>query len=148
MYWDYTYILVIIGALISGIASWNVNKTFKNFSKFSNGKGFVAEDAAALIMHKVGIYDVRIEHIRDGTGEVKYYFGDDDTDYNMGTCTSCDGKGYIMAVPIGDSDGGKKVVCGSCTKYVDELIIKEDASGEQRTWCAECWEEYDRMMGR
>lgn len=64
MYWDYTYILVIIGAIISGIASWNVNRTFKNFSKFSNGKGLVAEDVAALIMHRAGIYDVRIEHIR------------------------------------------------------------------------------------
>lgn len=83
----------------------------------------------------------------NGTGEVKYYFGDGDNDYNMGSCTSCDGKGYIMVVPIGDSDGGRRVICGSCTKYVDELITKEDASGEQRTWCAECWDEYDRMMG-
>lgn len=63
MYWDYTYILVIVGAIISGIASCNVNRTFKNFSKFSNGKGLVAEDVAALIMHRAGIYDVRIEHI-------------------------------------------------------------------------------------
>ena len=84
----------------------------------------------------------------NGTGEVKYYYGDGDADYNMGPCTSCEGKGYIMVVPIGDSDGGKKVICGSCTKYVDELITKEDVSGEQRTWCAECWKEYDRMMGR
>lgn len=64
MHWDNTYILVIIGALISGIASWNVNKTFRNFSKFSNGEGLLAEDVAALIMHKAGIYDVKIEHIR------------------------------------------------------------------------------------
>ncbi len=63
MYWDYTYILVIIGLIISGVASWNVKKTFKNFNKFSNGKGLVAEDVAALILHKAGIYDVRIEHI-------------------------------------------------------------------------------------
>lgn len=63
MYWDYTYILVIIGALISGIASWNVNKTFWHFSRFTNGKGLVAEDVAALIMHKAGIFDVKIERI-------------------------------------------------------------------------------------
>ena len=42
----------------------NVNRTFKNFSRFSNGKGLAAEDVAALIMHGAGIYDVRIEHIR------------------------------------------------------------------------------------
>ena len=57
-------ILVIIGAIISAIASWNVNRTYKNFSKFSNGKGLSAEDVAALILHKAGIYDVRIERIR------------------------------------------------------------------------------------
>jgi len=64
MFWDPTYILVIIGAIISAIASWNVNRTYKNFSKFSNGKGLSAEDVAALILHKAGIYDVRIERIR------------------------------------------------------------------------------------
>ena len=64
MYWDYTYILVIIGAIISAIASWNVTNTFRKFSKFSNGKGLTAEDCAAVIMHSAGIYDVRIERIR------------------------------------------------------------------------------------
>lgn len=64
MFWDPTYILVIIGAIISAIASWNINRTYKNFSKFTNGKGLSAEDVAALILHKAGIYDVRIERIR------------------------------------------------------------------------------------
>lgn len=64
MYWDYTYILVLIGAVISAIASWNVTSTFKKFSKFSNGKGLTAEDCAAVIMHSAGIYDVRIERVR------------------------------------------------------------------------------------
>ena len=86
--------------------------------------------------------------ICNGTGEVKYYFGDGDNDYNMGQCTSCEGKGYVMVVPIGDSNGGKRVICSSCYKYVDELITKEDVAGEKRTWCADCWEEYDSMMGR
>ena len=47
-YWDATYILVIIGAVISAVASWNANQTFKNFSRFSNGKGLAAEDVADL----------------------------------------------------------------------------------------------------
>ena len=64
MYWDPTYILVIIGGIISAIASLNVNQTYKKFSKFSNGKGLLAEDVAALILHKAGIFDVRIERIR------------------------------------------------------------------------------------
>lgn len=69
--WDATYILVFIGAIISAIASWNVNRTFKNFSKFLNGKGLPAEDVAALIMNGAGIYDVRIERVR---GNLTDYF--------------------------------------------------------------------------
>ena len=64
MFWDATYILVIIGAIISAIASWNVNQTYKKFSKFQNGRGLLAEDVAALLLHKAGIFDVRIEKVR------------------------------------------------------------------------------------
>lgn len=84
----------------------------------------------------------------NGSGEVKYYYGDGDNDYNMGPCTSCDGKGCILVSPSGNSGGGKKVVCGSCEKYVKEVITKKDAAGENRTWCSDCWEEYDDLMGR
>lgn len=64
MFWDTTYILVIIGAIISAVASWNVNKTYKKFSKFKNGQGLPSEDVAALLLHKAGIFDVRIERVR------------------------------------------------------------------------------------
>ena len=64
MYWDATYILVIIGALISAIASWNVNRTFKAYSKQLNARGLTAESCAASIMRGAGITDVRIEQIR------------------------------------------------------------------------------------
>ena len=85
--------------------------------------------------------------ICNGSGEVKYYFGDGDNDYNMVLCTSCGGKGYVMIEPTGNSDGEKRVICGSCGKYVDELITKADAAGESRTWCADCWTEYNKMVG-
>lgn len=63
MYWDYTYILVIIGALISAAASWNVSRTFRRFSGQTNGRGLTAEAVAAAILRRAGITDVRIEHI-------------------------------------------------------------------------------------
>ncbi len=86
--------------------------------------------------------------ICNGSGQVKYYFGDGDNDYNMGPCTSCDEKGFILVTPSGDSDGEKKIICGSCEKYVDEVITKDDAAGESRTWCSDCWASYDIIMGR
>ncbi len=63
-YWDATYVLVIIGALICAIASANVNRTFNKYNRFSNGRGLTAEACAQAIMQGAGIYDVKIERIR------------------------------------------------------------------------------------
>ncbi|MEE1076770.1 MAG: zinc metallopeptidase [Acutalibacteraceae bacterium] len=63
MFWDPTYILVIIGAVICAIASFNVKSTFNKFSKHQNSRGITAQDVAANILHNAGIYDVRIERI-------------------------------------------------------------------------------------
>lgn len=84
----------------------------------------------------------------NGSGQVKYFYGEGDNDYNMGPCTSCDEKGYNIVIPSGNSGNGKNVVCGSCEKYVEKTITKEDAAGENRTWCSDCWESYDDIMGR
>ena len=83
----------------------------------------------------------------NGTGQVKYFYGDKDDEYNWGPCTSCDEKGYIMTVPSGDSNGGENQICSSCERYVEELITKEDNAGERRSWCADCWEEYEQLIG-
>ncbi len=64
MTFDYTYILVIIGAVISMIASWNVQRTFKNYSSMGNSQGFTSQDIAQRILTSAGIDDVRIERIK------------------------------------------------------------------------------------
>ena len=63
MYFDYTYILVIIGIVISAAASLNVQSTYRYFSAISNSKGLRAEECAAQILRDAGIYDVKIERI-------------------------------------------------------------------------------------
>lgn len=63
-FYDATYILVIIGAVISMIASANVNRTFKKYSKVGNNRGLTAEMVAQMILDSAGITDVRIERIR------------------------------------------------------------------------------------
>lgn len=63
-YWDSTYILVLIGAVISAIASANVNGTFNRFKTVTNARRMTAQDAAAQILRGAGIFDVRIERIR------------------------------------------------------------------------------------
>lgn len=64
MYFDPTIILVIIGAIISGIASFNVRHTFKKYNKIRNYRGITSNQVAEQILHASGIYDVRIERVR------------------------------------------------------------------------------------
>lgn len=63
LFYDSSYILVLIGALIAMWASWNVKSTFQRYSKVANQRGYTGAQAAEAILHGAGIYDVRVEHI-------------------------------------------------------------------------------------
>lgn len=63
MYFDPTYMLVLIGVVISLIAQAKVKGTFSKFSRVSNMRGITGADAAEQILKRAGIYDVRIERI-------------------------------------------------------------------------------------
>ena len=63
MYFDSTYILVLIGAVFSLWASSNVNGSFKKYDKVRATSGLTASQAAEMILHNHGIYDVEIRRI-------------------------------------------------------------------------------------
>ena len=63
-YWDSTYYLVLIGAVICMIASSNVKSTFNRFSRTLNARRLTAEDVCASILRLSGITDVHIERIK------------------------------------------------------------------------------------
>ncbi len=62
-YYDPTYILVLIGAVICAIAAINVRTTFRKYSHRGNGRGLTAEQVAQIILNNAGIYDVGIERV-------------------------------------------------------------------------------------
>ena len=62
-YFDPTYVLVIIGAVICMIASGRVNSTYNKYQNVRSRSGMTGAQAAEQILHASGIYDVRIEHI-------------------------------------------------------------------------------------
>lgn len=62
-YWDPTYILVLIGALLSVGASALVNRTFNRYSSVYARSGLTGAQAAQKLLHSQGIYDVQIKHI-------------------------------------------------------------------------------------
>lgn len=62
-YMDPGYVLVLITAILSMVASARVSSTFKKFSKQSTLKGITAEQAARKILDENGLYDVKIERV-------------------------------------------------------------------------------------
>jgi Zn-dependent membrane protease YugP len=59
-----SYIFVIIGAIISAIASMNVNASFRKYNRLFSSRGLTANEVAQMILNRAGIYDVRIERVR------------------------------------------------------------------------------------
>jgi len=58
---DYTYILILIAAVISMIASIRVKTTYKKYSKVYSSSGMTSEQVAEKMLHDAGIFDVGIE---------------------------------------------------------------------------------------
>lgn len=61
---DWTYILVLIGAILCMAASAKVNSTYSKYSKVRSMTGMTGAQVAQKILQYNGIYDVQIEHVR------------------------------------------------------------------------------------
>lgn len=62
-HFDWTYILVLIGVVISLVASARVRTTFNKYSRLRSRSGLTGAQAAERILHSAGIYDVTIQHV-------------------------------------------------------------------------------------
>ena len=62
-YMDPTYILVLIGVVISLWASAKVKTTYSKYSRVRSMSGLTGAQVADQILRANGIYDVRIEHV-------------------------------------------------------------------------------------
>ena len=60
---DWTYLLVIAGAVLSAIASSKVKTTYAKFGKVASRNGLNATDAARMILDNAGLRHVRIDRI-------------------------------------------------------------------------------------
>ena len=85
-YYDWTYILVVIGAVICIAASGRVNSVFSRYSGVRSRLGLTGREAAEQILHRNGIYDVQVIHISgnltDHYNPGKKTLGLSDTVYN------------------------------------------------------------------
>lgn len=62
-YWDPTYILVVIGAVICMIASARVKGTFNKYSQLRSMSGMNGAQVAQRVLQEAGIYDVQVRHV-------------------------------------------------------------------------------------
>ena len=62
-YFDPTYVLVLIGVVLSLIASARVKSTFNKYSNVHNSRGITGAEAAHRVLQQAGVHDVRIEHV-------------------------------------------------------------------------------------
>lgn len=62
-YFDFTYILVLIGAILSIAASAHVNSVFSRYSKIRCVKGITGAQTADTLLRRSGIYDVTINRV-------------------------------------------------------------------------------------
>ncbi|NLZ55135.1 MAG: zinc metallopeptidase [Clostridiaceae bacterium] len=60
MYWDPTYILVIIGALLSMAASANIQRTYAKWRKVPTQQGITGAEVAAQILRRNQVTNVQI----------------------------------------------------------------------------------------
>lgn len=63
MYYDPTYILVILGAVITIFAQVKLKKVFSKYTSVRNSRGLTGKEAAEQILRSEGIYDVRVQHV-------------------------------------------------------------------------------------
>ena len=61
--WDWTYLLVIAGAVLGMIASAKVKSSFNKYSKVRNSRGITGAQAARMILDDAGVTNVVIERV-------------------------------------------------------------------------------------
>lgn len=61
---DPTYLLVVMGALLSMWASARVNGTFQKYSQVRSRTGMTGAEAARQLLHSQRIYDVTVQAVR------------------------------------------------------------------------------------
>ena len=76
MFWDQTYVLILIGVVLSLLASAMVRRNFARYSVVRSASGLTGAQVAQRILSYAGINDVTVCHISGNlTDEADRAFG-------------------------------------------------------------------------
>ena len=106
-YWrmfDPTYLLVVIGVLLSVLASWCVNSTFKKYSKVRSMSGMTGAMAAERILKSQGINDVVIQRV---SGNLTDHYNPSNKTLNLSESTY--GSTSVAAVGVAAHECGHAI---------------------------------------
>ncbi|MCR4590022.1 MAG: zinc metallopeptidase [Lachnospiraceae bacterium] len=109
--YNWTYILVIIGAILSMAASAHVNSTFRKYSSVCSGSGITGAMAAQEILRRNNIGDVSVQHI---PGELTDNYNPAHKTVNLSD--SVYGSGSVAAIGVAAHE------CGHVMQHADGYI--------------------------
>ena len=103
-YYDPTYMLVLIGAILCILASSRVNRTYRKYAKVRCHSGMTGAEAAQRILQMSGIYDVQVKHV---SGELTDHY--DPTRKVLNLSDSVYGSQSVAAIGVAAHECGHAV---------------------------------------
>ncbi len=104
MYFDWTYLLVIVGLALSLLASAKVKSTYSKYAKVRSMSGMTGAQAAERILHANGLYDVSVESVE---GELTDHY--DPSEKVVRLSESVYGKSSVAAVGVAAHECGHAI---------------------------------------
>ena len=109
--YNWTYILVLIGALLSMAASAHVKSTFNRYSQIRSGSGMTGAETAMRILNKNSLTDVTVNHVR---GELTDHYNPSNKTVNLSD--SVYASGSVAAIGVAAHE------CGHVLQHADGYI--------------------------
>ena len=103
-YYDPTYFLVLIGVVICLVASAKMNSTFNKYARVRSHSGMTGREAAEAVLHRAGIYDVRVEHV---AGNLTDHYDPRNKTVNLSPEVFC--KASVAAVSVAAHECGHAI---------------------------------------
>lgn len=100
-YYDPTYMLVFIGAIITLIASGMVKTTYAKYERVRNMRGMTGKEAAEMILRNEGLHDVRVQHV---SGNLSDHYNPSNKTVNLSDSTY--GSASVAAVAVAAHECG------------------------------------------
>lgn len=130
-YYDTTYLLVLIGVVLSMLASARVNSTFNRYSRVQSRSGYTGAMVAERILNSAGIYDVRIELI---SGRLTDHY--DPRDKVLRLSEAIYGQSSVAAIGVAAHECGHAIqhAKGYAPLRIRSAIVPVANFGSQISW--------------